>query len=148
LAGRQVKFLLQQRGTDAVLAARSLSDERVPLFNKSSPLAHLRRRHVHQVQLLERRQASQLEGVVLVGLALDVLPFPGVLCRVGHLDLDAHLTDEIMDPAGQRADLDDDPLGMNLLEQLSQVAPLGGNLAECHLAGDGVEVAERGLALG
>ncbi len=73
---------------------------------------------------------SQLESIILVGLAFDVGPFPGIF--VGRTDerLETVAHGQIVDPARRTAGFHDDEVDFVLFEDRLQVIPLGGRVKE------------------
>jgi hypothetical protein len=83
----------------------------------------------------------QAQGVVLVGLAFEVLELPGLAGGVGHQAAHAVFQAQVVDPAGQQAGLDDDGGGPFLVEELAQLRP-------CRLNGREADFAARWPATG
>jgi hypothetical protein len=76
---------------------------------------------VHQGELAHRTEAGELHGVFAVALALHVLPPPGRLVGVGHLDRDPQRAAQVDDPPGGVADLDHHPVDGAVAEQRLEV---------------------------
>ena len=86
--------------------------------NQRTPLARLRARQRDRRQLAKQRQLRQLQGVVAIGLALDVLPSPRL--AVGVRDLDRHVQRlaKILHPARRGADFDHDTVRLQVHDQV------------------------------
>jgi hypothetical protein len=80
--------------------------------------------------LSQGEQLGQAEGVILVGLAFELLELPGLGSGVGNVADEAEFVAQIMDPAGQPARLDDDGGGAVLGEKLLEVFAVGGQAGE------------------
>jgi hypothetical protein len=61
-------------------------------------------------------ELSKAEGIVLVGLALDVLEFPGLAGGIGDLAGQAELAAEVVDPAGEGEGFEGDERGLVALD--------------------------------
>lgn len=89
----------------------------------------------------------QVESVVLVGLALDIAPFPGIFIGRAHEGLQPEADGKIVDPTRRAAGLRRDQIDLVLLEHRSQVASIGCRRQELVLTRMGVEKAAHRLEL-
>jgi hypothetical protein len=69
--------LADDQAADAVLAADPLRHQSLAQTDQRLPLPHGTRRHGDRVEFADRGQPRELEGIVAVRPALDVLPLPG-----------------------------------------------------------------------
>src|SRR5262249_17698067 len=73
-----------------------------------APLTHLCRGQGHRWQLAEQIELGQAQGVVLVGLAFEVLELPGLAGGVGDQTADAERAAQVVNPASEQTGLADD----------------------------------------
>ncbi len=82
--------------------------------------------HVDRFELADGRHASELEGVVLVGLAFDVAPLPCVFIGGADESLVAEADCEVVYPAGRPARFHDDEIAFVFFEEGLKVVSVGG----------------------
>lgn len=70
--------LADQEAAKAVLPAAMFADESFAEADQTLPLPHGLGRRSDHVQLMDGDQFGEFDGVVLVGLAFDVFPLPGL----------------------------------------------------------------------
>jgi hypothetical protein len=71
-------------------------------------------------------ELGEAQGVVAVGLALEVLELPGGAGGVGGLADEAEFGAEVVDPAGEQAGLDDDDGRPGLFQEFTEAGAVGG----------------------
>ncbi len=98
-----------------------------------------------RLELLHGGHACELESVVLVNLAFDVAPFPGVFVGGADERLVAQALREIVDPAGRSAGFHDDEISFVLFEDGGEVITIGGRVKELVFASFCVEEAVHGI---
>lgn len=105
----------------------------------------LLRWHVNGFQFVHGSHPSQLECVILVGLAFDVGPLPSIfVCRTDECG-EVVALGQIVDPAGRSAGLHDDEVDFVLFEDRVQVIPLGRCVQECVFPSFSVKKAAHGI---
>ena len=99
--------------------------------------------------MIHRRELRQLQRIILIRLAFDVLPSPGLVIWVGDLNIKFHRLAQISDPARRRADLDHHTIRGTLDEQVVQCLWRGRDRGEgvrCRIrvifTGDALEFSE------
>ena len=70
--------------------------------------------------------ACEFEGVIFVGLAFDVRPFPGIFIGGTDKCLESEANSEIVDPTGRPTGFHDDQIDFVFLEDGSEVISFGG----------------------
>ena len=125
------------------------ADQSITILDQAAILAGLAGRHRHGRQLAEGRHPGQLQGVVAVGLALDLAPGPRLAHRVGDGVVQAQPGAEVGDPAGDGAGLEDDQAGPLGLQESAEGVGVGEDGREACRgrlgvvgAGDALELAE------
>jgi hypothetical protein len=88
------------------------------------------RRHVHCFEFIHGRHPRQFEGVVLVGLAFDVGPLPGIFVGRADEGLDSQADSQVIDPARRPTGLHDNQIDLVLFEDRCQVAAIRSGIKE------------------
>jgi hypothetical protein len=73
-----------------ILAAEMLADEPLPQADQALPLADPFGRQGNGLEFIDGDELGQLHRAVLVGLAFDMLPLPGLAVGVGDKPSDSH----------------------------------------------------------
>ena len=102
-------------------------------------LAPLVRWHVDRFELSHHRQASKFQGVVLVGLAFDVLPSPGLFIGAADQRLQAEFLAQVTDPAAGATGLHHHQVDLAVLKDSRQIGPRRSRFPEPVLLGFRIE---------
>jgi len=105
---RRRQSLGHEQSANPILHGDTPADQVLSRRNQRPPLPHRRRRQRHRRQLPQCVELRQPQGVVLIGLAFEVLELPGLAGRVRHQAAHATFAAQIVNPAGQKSGLDDD----------------------------------------
>ena len=119
-----------KQGSDGVLDAIDSSVECLAILDQSSMLAYLVRGHMDRFEVPHHRQSSQLDGVVFVGLAFDVLPSPGLFIGAADQRLQAEFLAQVTDPAAGATGLHHYQVDLVVPKDGRQIGPRRGRIPE------------------
>ncbi len=108
--------MIDEPSSDGALHLVDTTIERLSILDQRSELAMSFRRHVNGFKLIHRSHASKLESVILVGLAFDIGPRPGIFIGGTNQRLEAMALGEVIDPTGWPASFHDNKIELMLLE--------------------------------
>ena len=90
---------------DAVLAAIDATDKVLAIDAHATTLANFFERHMRRLQFINRSHSSQLDRVIFIGLAFDVLEQPSIFVGTAGDKLHAVFTAQVADPTARTAGL-------------------------------------------
>ena len=109
---------------DTVFAAIDAPDNILAIDAQATTLADFLDWQMRRLQFVDRCHSSQLDGVVFIGLAFDVLKQPGIFVGAACDNFDAVFPAEIADPTAGAAGLDYHEVRLVLNDQATEVLAL------------------------
>ena len=115
--------LANKQAANRVFDSVDTPDQLLAVLDQRSVFSHLVFGHVNPRELSHHRQSSQLERVVFVRLAFDVLPLPGRIVGAADKRLETQLLAQVADPTAGPTGFHHDQVNLVILEDRREIVP-------------------------
>lgn len=147
VAGVDRDPLVDEPGADGVLGLVDASVEGLTVFHQRSELAVLLGGRMDGLEFSHGGHPRELEGIVLIGLAFDIGPLPGLFIGGADERGASQRLSQVVDPARGPAGFHDDEIAAVFFEDRGEIVAIGGGIEKGMFSRCCVEEAAHGIEL-